>query len=972
MKTVFVRQAMLCLALFFCTRAMSQTVIDPSDNAGYDSAKLALIDPSQLRSQAATETQPIITVNLAGRSDEPASAQSTSLCWIPVDNTYLNFPGNDDGSIGPLSLPFSFNLYGTNYTQFWINNNGNLTFTSASSTFTATGFPTTIAMVAPFWSDVDTRLGNTVKYKINPTNVIVTYENVGYYNQHVDKLNTFQVVISNGNDPLIGIGNNVSFHYKDMQWTTGDASGGTGGFGGTPATVGINKGNGSNYVQIGRFGLNSNAYDGGGGATDGINYLDNECFRFNVSNAVNQPPSVNGLPANNTVNIACGETRTFTLNFNPPEVGQSVSAAVNSGGLCNVSSSLTSGSVATAAITITGSACNIGSHTISVVATDNFPTPASTTVNITVNITDNEPPIAPSLPEITGECYATATVPVTTDNCAGSITGTTNDALTYTTQGTHIITWNFDDGNGNSINVPQTVVVDDVTAPTLPSLPDITGECSATANVPTTTDNCVAVITGTTSDPLTYTTQGTHIIVWTFDDGNGNPTVGYQNVIISNQTAPTPVLSQLPDVTGECEATIGSAPVAIGNCGNTIPGVTADPTIRNTQGNSVVTWTFTDPNGNLSVTQTQNIIVADLIPPSINCPSNIVLDACTSTASWSEPAGSDNCSGWTVSRTGPAPGSTFATGTTSTVSYVVTDVGGNSSNCSFTVTRQNELTASIINSNPVLYFGYSLDQTAKITVKPSGGTAPYTVKFTMNRPLNCNVITSSGDEVWAPGSSTASSSNNVCPGSGSPSVAPSSTSTATINSVNGYFVNVTLDQDAVITALVTDANGCTTTVSTSIHAEDVRCFAGNSGNAKITICHQTGSSSNKCVKICVDQNSVDTHLEHGDFLGNCPVNCVPPVYSRTAPAIEDAAGQGLNLSIMPNPTSDRFNVKVGSNARQPVKMVVTDLAGRVIESRNVVAGSTFEIARGYLPGLYFVVVQQGKQRVKTKVVKLRN
>ncbi|MBK7573604.1 MAG: hypothetical protein IPI10_19160 [Bacteroidetes bacterium] len=34
-------------------------------------------------------------------------------------------------------------------------------------------------------------------------------------------------------------------------WTTGDASGGTGGFIGTPATVGVNNGNGIDYIQIG-------------------------------------------------------------------------------------------------------------------------------------------------------------------------------------------------------------------------------------------------------------------------------------------------------------------------------------------------------------------------------------------------------------------------------------------------------------------------------------------------------------------------------------------------------------------------------------------------------------------------------------------------------------------------------------------------------------------------------------------------
>ena len=62
-----------------------------------------------------------------------------------------------------------------------------------------------------------------------------------------------QLIITDGNDPIITPGNNVQFCYKDMQWTTGAASQGVNGFGGTPATVGVNRGNGVDYIQIGRY-----------------------------------------------------------------------------------------------------------------------------------------------------------------------------------------------------------------------------------------------------------------------------------------------------------------------------------------------------------------------------------------------------------------------------------------------------------------------------------------------------------------------------------------------------------------------------------------------------------------------------------------------------------------------------------------------------------------------------------------------
>ena len=59
--------------------------------------------------------------------------------------------------------------------------------------------------------------------------------------------NTFQyILITNGRRAF------VIFNYADgeIQWTTGDVSDGTGGFGGTPAQVGFNAGDGIRFANI--------------------------------------------------------------------------------------------------------------------------------------------------------------------------------------------------------------------------------------------------------------------------------------------------------------------------------------------------------------------------------------------------------------------------------------------------------------------------------------------------------------------------------------------------------------------------------------------------------------------------------------------------------------------------------------------------------------------------------------------------
>lgn len=79
-------------------------------------------------------------------------------CIIEFDSaTWIELPANDDASVGPIALPFTFDLYGESYNSLFLNNNGNVSFDNPYWWYTSTGFPITTPMVAPFWADVDTR-----------------------------------------------------------------------------------------------------------------------------------------------------------------------------------------------------------------------------------------------------------------------------------------------------------------------------------------------------------------------------------------------------------------------------------------------------------------------------------------------------------------------------------------------------------------------------------------------------------------------------------------------------------------------------------------------------------------------------------------------------------------------------------------------------------------------------------------------
>jgi hypothetical protein len=101
-------------------------------------------------------------------------------------------------------------------------------------------------MIAPFWGDVDTRCaecGDVFIGSPNEDTLVVTWNDVGYYNQNSDPTNTFQLVLIDREDT--GAGNfDVEFRYEDIGWTSGSASGGI------PAQAGYDAGDGENFFTV--------------------------------------------------------------------------------------------------------------------------------------------------------------------------------------------------------------------------------------------------------------------------------------------------------------------------------------------------------------------------------------------------------------------------------------------------------------------------------------------------------------------------------------------------------------------------------------------------------------------------------------------------------------------------------------------------------------------------------------------------
>jgi hypothetical protein len=335
------------------------------------------------------------------------------------------------------------------------------------------------------------------------------------------------------------------------------------------------------------------------------------------------------------------------------------------------------------------------------------------------------------------------------------------DSVTNGCGGTKVVsrTWTATDDSGNTTNVVQTITVSDTTPPTIICLPDKTVECTSswTFDAPTATDTCGSA-TITVLNTVTNTTGhcgNTSDVTrtWRATDACGNTAVCSQKVTVQDHTPPT--ITCVGNKTVECgSAWSFDAPSAVDTCGTATISILS--TVTNTTGTFDVTriWRATDACGNTAVCS-QKVTVQDHTPPilTLNGAQEMTV-ACHSPFTDPGANANDACAGnltGAVIRTGPL--NTDLVGRY-TLTYTVTDPGGNSSSTSRTVRVVPGISINDVsltegqNGTSSAVFLVSLNATSTVPVSVSFATADNTALVADNdyAPTN-GVIT------FAPGES---------------------------------------------------------------------------------------------------------------------------------------------------------------------------------------------------------------------------
>ena len=378
-------------------------------------------------------------------------------CWIAPDVSYTILDpvtqwDNCEGGAGEgvdcwqlLDIPFDFCFYGQTYSSVYLTTKGTIALGGGYYDWTPSEFPTPTGGTEPqynhicgFWADFDFNAAGQYFYKVTDEALYVNFVEVGYYNQHQDYLNTFQMIITADGSDILPDGNNVQFCYLDMNWAHGDVGGNSGFNGPNPANAGADVSSGTDHRQFGRFNLNNDVYNGVYGQNnaqqDGVNWLDNKVFTFNVCESANNiPPIPTAATPCDTFYVCINDTIDISTQFLAPETAQSVQISVDLEGE-GLDFSTQSGNTATFNGIFVGTADNVGVHTVTVTATDNGTPQGEVEFTYIIEVLDI---VLPTLSIVGPDSV-----------CAGGIT------LQTASEGFDFYTWSDSDcGNGNECEI---------------------------------------------------------------------------------------------------------------------------------------------------------------------------------------------------------------------------------------------------------------------------------------------------------------------------------------------------------------------------------------------------------------------------------------------------------------------------------------------------------------------------------------
>jgi len=209
-----------------------------------------------------------------------------------------------------------------------------------------------------------------------------------------------------------------------------------------------------------------------------------------------------------------------------------------------------------------------------------------------------------------------------------------------------------------------------------------------------------------------------------------------------------------------------------------------------------------------------------------------------------------------------------------TYNYTVMDANGCSAEISVSLSQPDLLTIAPLVDQTV-YYGYSPMACATLSAIVSGGTAPYHYSWT--------------------------------------------------NGMNDPTISACPDVTTEYGIQVIDDNGCSVTAAVKVNSINVICYAGNSNQAKVLLCHIPPGNPGNPQQLCISASAVADHLAHGCNLGSCSGRSI-----AAGPAADE-----LLMSIYPNPAFlPVVKLNLESSTYDVCDLFIYNMEGKVVMEFN--------------------------------------
>ena len=460
-----------------------------------------------------------------------------------------------------------------------------------------------------------------------------------------------------------------------------------------------------------------------------------DCSNVGPNNVVLTVTDVNGNAS------SCTAVVTVEDNVAPNAVCQNITVQLDAAGSATITPGDVDGGssdacgIASLAIDVSSFDCsNVGPNNVVLTVTDNNGNASSCTAVVTVE--DNVAPNA-VCQNISVQLDAAGSATIT----PGDVDGGSSDAcgiaslaidvssFDCSNVGPNNVVLTVTDNNGNASSCTAVVTVED-NVPPVAVCQNITIQLDANGDASIvaadvdggSTDACGIASLAIDIDTFDCSNVGPNNVVLTVTDVNGNASSCTAVVTVEDNVPPVAVCQNIDvflDAAGT--ATIVAGDVDGGStdaCGIDTLDVDIDTFDCSDLGPNNVTLTVTDVNGNVS-TCVAVVTVIDDIPPTINCPMDVVTSndpgICGAEVFFADAVALDNCTVASVVQTAGLPsGSVFPIGV-STVEYTATDSSGNTSVCQFTITVTDDEPPVIACQDAT----YELDVNGMVTVNAS-------------------------------------------------------------------------------------------------------------------------------------------------------------------------------------------------------------------------------------------------------------